>query len=334
MKKLSELLKLRKPVDGLFGIEIECEGEKLPAAVPYQWTIKDDGSLRGRFPDQRAEYVLVLPMRLDDSVQAVKDLRNTMDNAKSKLDFSYRTSVHVHVNVSDLTTDQYLNMVYTYLLLENSMVRYCGQERIANRFCLRLQDAEGFMETLVNLFRSGPSVIGKLNQDALKYASMNIAATPRYGSLEFRAMRGNMEVDYITRWLIALNNIKEFAKKFKTPRHIHDFFVRNEPSKFMEEVLGDVYPFFSYEEEVDDMRLAFSLTIELPYMYEDERARIQRVEKHIEEERKRMLEQVERDILRMKRMELEGIDELDEVAVAFNIRNPMPIADRIVRNNF
>ena len=81
------------------------------------------------------------------------------------------------------------------------------------------------------------------------------------------------------------------------------------------------------------MRLAFSLTIELPYMYEDERARIQRVEKQIEEERKRMIEQVERDILRMKRRELEGIDEPDDV-VAFAIRNHVPIGDRIVRNHF
>lgn len=305
MKKLSELLKLRKVPEGVFGIEIECEGEKLPALLPEQWDIHDDGSLRGRFPDQRAEYVLREPLSLDKAIDAVKALRNTIDVFKSELDFSFRTSVHVHVNITDLTTDQYLNMLYTYLLLENPLVRYCGNDRIANRFCLRLQDAEYFTETLRTVFQEGTTALRQLNMDNLKYASVNIAATPRYGSLEFRAMQGNMETEYISNWLHALNNIKEFAKRFETPRHIHDFFVRNEPSQFMREVLGDVYPLFSHEDEVHDLRLAFSLTIELPYVYEDERSRIKRKEEAIDRERERLLRQVDMHIDRMRQEELE-----------------------------
>lgn len=308
MKKLSELLKLRNNHKGLFGIEVECEGANLPAIVPKQWGIHDDGSLRGRYPTERAEYVLHEPLLLDEAIKAVSDLRTHLDGVKAKLDFSFRTSVHVHVNVSDLTIDQYANMIYTYLLLENGLVRYCGNDRIGNRFCLRLQDAEGFIESLGLLFRNGVGALRNFNMDYLKYASVNVAATPRYGSLEFRAMQGNLEVEYISNWIKALNGLKEFAKRFNNPREIHDFFVRNDPSKFMQEVLGDVYRFFSYENEVDDMRLAFSLAIELPYVFEDEGVRIKRKEDELEEEKKQMLQQVERHMQR-RRVEEFGDDD-------------------------
>jgi hypothetical protein len=270
MKTLYELLKLRNNANGLFGIEIEVEGDKLPGNCPPQWNIVDDGSLRGRFPDQRSEFVLRKPLGKDEAIQSVNDLKNHLDKHNAVLEFSFRTSVHVHVNVQDMNINQYLNMLYTYLLLENALVRYCGDERIANRFCLRLQDAEGFTQYLTELFRNGVSTLARANVDALKYASVNIAATPKYGSLEFRAMQGNLSPKYIETWILALNNIREYALKMKNPQAVHDDFVRMSPSKFMEKVLGDTYGHFSYEEEADDMRMAFSLTLQLPYSFMDE----------------------------------------------------------------
>ena len=268
MTKLCELFPFKRKL-GDFGIEIECEGKGLANFESDKWNIVDDGSLRGRFPDERAEYVLHSPLLLNDAIKAVNDLRNLQIANNAKMDFSFRTSVHVHLNVQQLTYPQYLNLIYIYLLLEEPLVRYCGDERIGNRFCLRLQDAEGLLDYLFDMFRQGPNCLFAFPEDAVRYAAINIAATRKYGSLEFRAMRGNMEVPYISTWLRSLYNLREFAKRFDNPQAVHDHFVKSSPSQFMAEALGAEYMYFSYPGEVYALRHSFSITLELPYSYVD-----------------------------------------------------------------
>lgn len=276
MTKLYELF-AHKPKAGDFGIEIECEGKDLAPHVPDEWNIVDDGSLRGRFPNERAEYVLRKPLSLDGSIKAVADLRNSQLAYNARMNFSFRTSVHVHMNVQQLTYPQYLNLIYTYLLVEEPLVRYCGDERVGNRFCLRLQDAEGLLDYLFTLFRKGPMQLDNIYDDAVRYAAINIAATKKYGSLEFRAMRGNLEVPYISTWLKTLYNLREFAKRFDNPQAIHDHFVKTTPSEFMAEVLGDTYMYYSYPQEAQAIRNSFSITLELPYNYVDNSEQIKQI---------------------------------------------------------
>ncbi len=269
MTKLYELL--AKPnKKGDFGIEIECEGERLPVLMPGNaWNQCDDGSLRGEYPHGRSEYVLRKPLSLDDSMAAIMDLIKQGEDNKAKFDFSFRTSVHVHLNVLDLHIHHYLNLVYTYYIIEESLIRYCGDERIGNRFCLRLRDAEFIINQIGQLFADAPRYLFHLNMEELKYAAINLAATARYGSVEFRGMAGNLNPDYIRIWLKALHNLRTFAQQYDTPKQIHDLFVNTHPSKFIEMVLGDVYRFFAYENEVNDMRTNFSLSIDLPYMFKE-----------------------------------------------------------------
>lgn len=302
MTKLYELLNLNE-LPGDFGIEIECEGNNLAVPPKAIWNTVDDGSLRGEFPHGRAEWVFAKPLSLDDSIKELHNLRIYQDKYKAELNFSFRTSVHVHMNVQHLTFDQYLNTIYTYILLENALVRYCGDERIGNRFCLRMQDAEGLSEYIEHIFRSGYRGLFNINPDQARYAALNVACTTKYGSLEFRSMRGNLEVPYISTWLKALYNIRKFACKFKNPQQIHDMFVRTHPSEFMEEVLGDVYRFLSYEDEVEDMRMAFSLSLQLPYAYTNEEIRQAELKRKRQEQEKRIREQMEMELARVNRGE-------------------------------
>ena len=300
MTKLHELLQ-QKPVNGLFGIEIETEGRNLTMVAPPQWKIEDDGSLRGQFPTERAEYVLKKPLDLQKAIDAVTKLREMQDANKAVLNFSFRTSVHVHVNVQQLTFPQYLNMIYTYLLLEEPLVRYCGTERIGNRFCLRLQDAEGLLDYLFMMFRQGHGVMRHIHGDAVRYAAINVAATSKYGSLEFRSLKGNMDVQYITTWLMALDHLRSFAMEMKDPQAIHNLFVDNTPEQFAEIVLGDVYDSFVYPEMENDMRHSFSLALELPYNFIDSTEADAKLVAEREEKRKRydeeLKEAIERDAL-------------------------------------
>lgn len=355
MTKLHELLQ-QKLTDGLFGIEIETEGKGLTDAIPVQWKLDNDGSLRGRFPNECAEYVLRKPLSMDKAIQAVTALRKVQDDAKAQLDFSFRTSVHVHVNVQQLTFNQYLNMIYTYLLIEEPLVHYCGKERIGNRFCLRLQDAEGLLDYLFMLFRNGYTSMRHINGDAVRYAALNVAATAKYGSLEFRSLKGNMDVAYITTWLKALNNVRDFAMKYDNPQTIHDLFVKSEPVDFAKAVLGDVFDSFNYPDLELDMRRSFSISLELPYNFVDKskedaevlKERKEREERHrIEmaeiikqeearkEERKRMREALAVgaianpvkpiDFEEMIRANAEAMRRYEPGEIRFNIPAPPPL---------
>ena len=323
MTKLYELLQLRKRQDGDFGIEIECEGKNLAVPIPDVWNTVDDGSLRGEFPHGRAEWVLKKPLSLDEATKAVADLAAYQAANKAQLDFSFRTSVHVHMNVQNLTFNQYLNVIYTYLLLENVLVRYCGNDRIGNRFCLRMQDAEGLSDLLVGLFNKGPKMMGHFSRENVKYASINLAATNAYGSLEFRAMQGNLQVDYINTWVKALYNLREFAKARKDPQDIHDYFVRTDPSEFMANVLKDTYNHFSYEDEVNDIRQAFSITLELPYAYSNDEKRKKEREAELERRERELKEQYEFEQARVKQRMENAIRDLRNRE--FDLEIPQPI---------
>jgi hypothetical protein len=266
MKKLSELLVL-KPQAGTFGVEIECEGENLSPVDNSTWRTEDDGSLRGAFPRSRCEWVLVKPLPLGKALTAVSSLARKQEKDGATPDFSFRTSVHIHVNVQEMTQDQYFNFIYAYLLLEEPMLRFCGAARKANRFCLSMNDGEGLLDYLSYIFQNGVGSLGHINENDVRYAAMNIAATRKYGSLEFRGMRGTLDVDVLSTWILALNSIREYAMEHKNVHAIHDEFVKHSPTQFMRNVLKDMSPDFEYDGMEGDLRNNFSVTLELIYAY-------------------------------------------------------------------
>lgn len=264
---------LRHPlVPGDVGIEIEVEGNRLPdAGTPY-WAAKPDGSLRNGM-----EYVINGAIMINDVPEALQELQKLFDKCKSKLDFSFRTSVHVHVNCLGLTNDQVLNFIYTGYLLESILVDYSGDARVANRFCLRLRDADGLMDVLVPLFQT----IGKdfkfhhrMNQNEVKYSAMNLATLRTMGTLEFRSMRGNMDQNVLTTWCNALVNMREFAKKFKNAKEIQNKYM-DKLDKLIPDALGKK----EAQEMANDFSVhkvmeSFSLTYELPNLIQPEEEKI------------------------------------------------------------
>lgn len=258
---LYQILEKREPVQGDFGIEIETEGKNLPSVNTQGWRSEKDGSLRG----ESYEYVLDKPLPRDEIRKALDYLAKR--TAKAELDFSFRTSVHVHMNVTDCEHEHILNIIYTYLLIEEPLLNYCGRTRKGNRFCLRLQDADGLVDTIRFLFQSNLKGFFNIRHDSIRYASINLEAITKYGSLEFRAMRGTMDVDVIDTWVEALSRIKAFAKQYKTPLEIATLYRTNSSREFCTLVLGDLFKEFDYLRIERDMARSFSLSLDLPYSY-------------------------------------------------------------------
>lgn len=261
MKKLMELLALNKQ-DGTFGIEIEVEGKRLPQINDQYWTTEQDASLRNGL-----EYVLTKPVKLQYVKKLLAYLKKKMDVNEAALDFSFRTSVHVHVNVQDLTYNQILNMIYTYLLIEAPLMDFCGDSRKGNRFCLRLEDAEGMVDCLTEMFESGEQGLRLIPHDRMRYAAINIEALGKYGSIEFRALQGNMDGERITKWCHILNKIKSFAIKYENPSEIFNFYTKEEGEVFFNTVFEEEAKDLFTNETVRSIQRNFSLTLDLPFAF-------------------------------------------------------------------
>lgn len=264
--KLQDFLRL-DGVEGLFGVEIEIEGENLPEDIPKEWRMEHDGSLRGQYPRQCAEYVFRKPLDPTKAKLTINKLIKYLEQEEARPNFSHRTSLHVHVNCQQLDWEQYSAFLYTSLLMERVMLQYCGKGRIGNRFCLRVSDAEGYADDLLTLFTKGFEffALGGGAPYKVKYSAINIAPAREYGSLEFRGMRGTLDKAVIFNWLTALENVYNFALEKGSVEKVHKFFVNSAIEDFYKEVLGGVSDAFYYKGAYDDIRLCHSLLIDVAY---------------------------------------------------------------------
>lgn len=276
MEKLQNLLKFDN-IDGEYGVEIEVEGKNLFPIDSPAWRTEDDGSLRGRFPNERSEYVFKKPLSFKDSVKAINTLFKEQRNNGAVFNFSFRTSIHVHMNMLACTLPQIYNVIYTYYLVEDVLIEYCGPTRKANRFCLTANAAEGILDTIKHIFRQGNrgiEEIRRINGEAVRYAALNLHGLRKYGSLEFRAMRGTDDIETIINWLTALHNLKEFAIAHEDVSDIHDKFIKLGAKNFLKEVLGDVYESFSIPDEEHVLNRSFSITLDLAHAVPDMKEKV------------------------------------------------------------
>ncbi len=198
------------------GIEIEVEGTNLPTDMSRTgWSIHRDGSLRG----ESAEYVFTRPLQPDRAVKVLDKFRDKIAQA-TELSMSYRTSVHVHVNVRDMSFNHIYNMILLYTLYEDMFGRMAGDHRMGNLFCLRMKDAKGYMDILRRAAQRNTFInLGSAN---LRYSACNPVSMFNHGTLEFRAMRGTTDVDVIKPWMFLLLQLREAAQSFHNPTALVD----------------------------------------------------------------------------------------------------------------
>lgn len=261
MKKLNEILG-KKILEGNFvGIEIEAEGENISVTKSKYWKSEDDGSLRGEFPNQRHEFVSDV-LELGVVEKALDDLANEQKNAK--FDFSFRTSTHVHVNVLDMPVDKIVSFVYLYFLFEKDLLKYCGPYRENNRFCLRLVDSEFQLDVLKGAIENSFRDLRFLISEEMRYAACNMAALLKYGTLEFRGMRGAIDKKEILPWVNILVRFKNLAMEYESTYQIYQEALKD-PNKFIRKIYGEYHNVFAGDFSYGNLTEALSLTIEIPF---------------------------------------------------------------------
>ena len=247
--KIHQILGLNTPLSGDVGIEVEMEGKALPREVGMYWQVKADNSLRGG-----AEYVLLEPSSLDTLSDKMKVLWGAFAEEQSVLEPSHRCSTHVHINIQDLTEIQVFNFMVLYLICEDALVRFCGDERVGNLFCLRARDAETVVDTIESVVRTRDW--DYFNTDRIRYAAMNCSSILRFGSLEFRSMRGVTDPRLVVRWANLLCKIKEASKTYKKPSDILNGFSEGGQEAFCYELFGKysrhLFNYAGWEDEITE----------------------------------------------------------------------------------
>ncbi len=214
--KISRMAKVRK-VDGDIGIEIECETKKA-IADPYEsptWQLHAEGSLRGH----GYEFVLRKPLSVPDSAKALVEWDQAMKKLGVQFVDSKRASVHVHINVQDKRILEVINILCAYWLIEPLLLNIAGEERKGNLFCLGINCADTVHSQLVANLKSG-TFFQKFSRDAYRYASINLEALYKFGSLEFRTLRGTQDITLIKTWSSELYSLVENASKYKSPHEM------------------------------------------------------------------------------------------------------------------
>lgn len=246
----------RRNPKGDFGIEIEIEGGPWPAEPITNWSTHEDHSLRAhpKTGHPGMEYVISQPISVDAVPKAVDTLRAALAN--SLVDFTHRTSVHVHINVQRLTVRQWVSFVTLSLIFEEALVDIVGPSRVGNKFCLRGIDAEGAIQDLAAAIRSNQISRFMVNGHgaAYKYGAMNLHATPMHGTLEFRSMEGNLDSRRIHEWCKVIYALREAVKNYEDPRSICEAFSHLGPTAFASAVLpdGDIKAALLKDDKVDD----------------------------------------------------------------------------------
>lgn len=200
---------LNHPKDTLnrhVGIEIEVErcGDAQFPRLSF-WDITKDGSLRG---EDAYEFKTHFPLTAYHSLQALDEFFGMVERRRGTkhpelFDFSERTSIHVHVDVRDLTESQIKTAVKMYMIFERSLFDFSGRDRRHNIFCIPVS------ESAVLGGRQGRTFYAFWE----KYCALNLVTLSTFGTMEFRSMAGNDHKELIQSWVLLLASLVDFASR-------------------------------------------------------------------------------------------------------------------------
>lgn len=164
-----------------FGLEVELEnveGGRWPNIEG--WEKKDDGSLR-----DGKEYVFDGPQSGASAVASVEAMAEALEG---KVDPTFRCSTHCHMDVRDLTWDQYIKVVCTYMVFEDVFFDHCQPYRRQSNFCIPFQKNDWLSQRFGRQVIGAPSDTHRFHHlnGWPKYSGLNLQVTTNFGSIEFR----------------------------------------------------------------------------------------------------------------------------------------------------
>lgn len=203
-----------------FGIEVEIEYEGQVLYDNEVWSEHADNSLRG----QSMELVFRTPLPIVKALKEIKKLYKEFKEKHCKVVPSIRTSVHVHVNVLNMTETELLTLLTTYYLLEPHLEVLVG-DRVNSYYCRTLNGSSKAMIDLISKLEfSGNNlkdIIEEWYVENKRYGSIDLSAIKRFGSLEFRLFPLTEDYKPLYFWVKLLYKLVRYSLN-NTPKKVFD----------------------------------------------------------------------------------------------------------------
>lgn len=213
--------------DGDVALELEVEGDGLPRMNNQNWVSKGDNSLK----IGGVEYIHNGPKKIEEVLPSLRDWESKVTKAQAIVYDSERTGVHVHSNRQKNNLKQIMQSIVAYYMLEPALMKNCGRSRKGNLFCLPMEDG-GTVIDLIKKLANGQTT--GINWDQYRYASLNIGAIKKFGSLEVRTMRGRYEPEFLNQWATNIHGLfDKAADNFKSPVEVFDYWYGRSPREFL-----------------------------------------------------------------------------------------------------
>src|SRR5574337_441332 len=178
----SDPLNLQKSTRMGVEVEVEYLGQT-PDPPPFKfWFVTSDGSLRNG-----GEYITKLGMTYGQLDRAILELQQYLKSLR--IDFSERTSVHMHFDVSAIPMEDIKFLTAVYMFVEDVLYSLVSRHRKHNIYCKPLGSLRGIVDHI------------KRNNDIpSRYVGLNLKAIREHASVEFRFMHGTLAEKDIAQW--------------------------------------------------------------------------------------------------------------------------------------
>ncbi len=234
----------------LVGIEVEVENVTYinPNIPLCFWMIEEDGSLRNHGQEFKT---LAIPT---SHVQLA--LEQLFGGLNPDVDFSNRTSIHVHLNVQGLSIKQLLTLMFTYSVVENLLFKFAGANRRNSIFCVPITETRLFAD--LNISKS-KYLRSHLTETWQKYSALNMIPISTFGTVEFRQMPGTRDVTKLCIWIDLLSRIRLFAYRNSLEsvmQTIGELNTNSQYRRFIDQVFGNLAVYLDLTSLLPDMEKA------------------------------------------------------------------------------
>ena len=244
------------------GVELEIENLGFEDYVSHYpgscWKEVHEDSIR-----EGVEYIFKRPYRGSKLIDVLDKMRKYLkivhDEGGTPI-ITSRCSAHVHLDMRDEEVSVVTDTLLVYLIFEKVLFKYLSNNRESSNYCIPLASSN-FVKTLVrvdNVLKkcsiSRSNFAEFLSGKLTRYGAVNIQSLPSFGSLEFRAHPGTLNMNSLLDWINILLSIKKWAKN--NPEKISTLYVKGVDSEvFCKEVFGDsAHKLCNYQRFNSDMR--------------------------------------------------------------------------------
>lgn len=232
----------------LIGIEVEVENVRAidPNVLLCCWVMENDGSLRNYGKEFKT---VPIPARYSGLA-----FERLLKGLNKDIDFSKRTSIHVHQDVRGLTLRQVLGLVFTYTVVERLLFKFASPARLGSIYCVPLVHTDLFED-----FQSEGQCYGFLRHHRdnwPKYTALNLMNLGTLGTIEYRHMPGTSDIGKLLGWVDLISRLKIWVYRTKFEdilAQIGELNTNSQYQRFVEDVFQEATNYLDLSELQRDM---------------------------------------------------------------------------------